>query len=74
MAQNFVLQDLINENSLQQPVISEVGSKINIRFKLTDVLSHLAQIQLIWSSLVNKRAKPIAKTFLGRITSISYDK
>jgi len=62
------------EHKLHNPLVTEIDAQVIIGFSWSDILFHQTEVQAIWRRLNLVKAKPVAKTFLGRITSIQYQK
>lgn len=73
MAGVLLLQDFILNNQLRSFKISGEKSQTTIRFSLNDILYHQRRISSVWRMLNRNNANPVAKTFLGRVVSISFD-
>jgi hypothetical protein len=51
--------------------VARAGADQVINFSITDIFTNQAQIVALWRELNHRDARPIAKTFLGKITAIT---
>lgn len=51
--------------------LNKAGADQVIRFSISDILFNQRQIVALWRELNHRGMKPAAKTFLGKIMSIS---
>lgn len=71
MAVTTFLQDYVHHNKLQTSKVYEFDSRTCIHFSIYDVFFRQHQIASLWRALNQNEYKPIAKTFLGKVISIS---
>ena len=72
MANVTLLQNFVQHNAIHAFKVYGEQSRTHIKFSIKDVLFNQAQIVALWRSLNRNHTKPVAKTFLGKIVSISF--
>jgi hypothetical protein len=70
MTATVTIKDIIAQY-LSKFSLNRTGSDEVIRFSLSDIFYNQTKIVALWRELNKRGMKPVAKTFLGRITSIS---
>ncbi len=66
-----LFQNFVDEYNIKPPKVYELNSRVHIHFSLSDILFKQNEIVGLWRAFNKHDYKPIAKTFLGKITSIS---
>lgn len=70
MTGTLSIKDIIAQY-LSKFSVEKAGTDEVIRFSMTDIFFNQAQIVALWRELNHGNMKPVAKTFLGKITAIT---
>ncbi|RYY11076.1 MAG: hypothetical protein EOO04_35855 [Chitinophagaceae bacterium] len=70
MTATLSIKDIIAQY-LSSYRLNKAGSAQQISFPMTDIFMNQRRIVALWRELNERGMKPVAKTFLGKIVSIS---
>jgi len=73
MANTLLLHDFISNHQFQSFKIMGEKSRTVIKFSFRDVLYHQPRIVAVFKMLNRSNSNPMAKTFLGQVTAISFE-